>query len=108
VKVYFLFTILILFLNLQCINIGNPSGIGPSGVLYSHYKIGYSENLLPEKADKQGKACTHRYFFFYVTGDSSLGTAARNGSITEIKSINKEVYNYFLIYSSLCSIVTGN
>lgn len=96
------------FLQCQCINLGNPQGVGPSGILYSHYTLGYSENVTPEKDTKSGKACTNRIFFLFTSGDSSIGAAARSGNITEVKTINKEAWNILLLYSSLCTIVTGN
>jgi len=92
---------------LNCINVGNPQGLGPTGLLYSNYKIGYSENLLPDKDTKIGKACTNRYFFFYTSGDSSITAAAKSANITEIKTVNKEAYNLLLLYSSLCTVVSG-
>ncbi|TGL63108.1 TRL-like family protein [Leptospira ognonensis] len=97
-----------LMIHCQCINFGNPQGVGPTGIFYSHYTLGYSENVTPEKDTKVGKACTNRTFFLYTSGDSSIGAAARNGNITEIKSVNKEALNFLLLYSSLCTIVTGN
>ena len=101
------FLLLFLFLNLNCVNLGNPQGLGPTGIIYSHYKIGFSENLIPEKDSKSGKACTKRIFFFYTSGDSSISAAAKSGNITDVKSVNKEAYNLLLLYSSLCTIVTG-
>jgi hypothetical protein len=97
----------LVFIFSHCVNLGNPQGIGPTGYLYSHYKLGYSENVLPDKETKTGKACTNRFFFLYTTGDSSIEAAAKSANIIEIKSTNKEAYNVLLLYSSLCTIVTG-
>ncbi len=99
---------LFFFLHLSCVNLGNPQGLGPTGSLYSSYRIGVSENKEIESASKTGKACLKRYAFLYVTGDASLEAAAKNGQIISVKSINKEAYNVLMIYSSLCTIVTGN
>ena len=96
------------FFQLGCVNLGNPQGLGPTGALYSSYRIGVSENKEIESASKTGKACLKRYAFLYVTGDASLEAAAKNGQIISIKSVNKEAFNVLSVYSSLCTIVTGN
>ncbi|TGN10922.1 TRL-like family protein [Leptospira ilyithenensis] len=99
---------LFFILHLNCVNLGNPQGLGPTGSLYSSYRIGVSENKEIEAASKMGKACLKRYAFLYVAGDASLEAAAKNGQIVSIKSINKEAFNILSVYSSLCTIVTGN
>jgi hypothetical protein len=105
---YLLIVVLSFSSNTFCVNLGIPQGVGPSGYFYSHYTIGYSENVKPETASKIGRSCVNRYAFFYSSGDASIEAAALAGGITEIKTKNKEAYNYFLLYSSLCTIVTGN
>ena len=102
-----IFPYLLLTLFSACVNLGSPQGIGPSGYLYSNYTIGYSENEFIEKDTKIGEACTKRFFFFYTTGDSSIEAAAHSVGITKIKSVDKKANNLLLLYSSLCTIVTG-
>lgn len=92
----------------QCVNLGNPQGIGPTGLIYSHYHLGYSENKSPEVSTKTGRACVKRYAFLYTSGDASIQAAANEGNITEIKSTDKEALNILMLYSSLCTIVRGN
>jgi hypothetical protein len=92
----------------QCVNLGNPQGIGPTGLLYSHYHLGYSENKSPDLPSKTGKACVKRYAFLFTAGDASIQAAANSGNITEIKSTDKEAFNVLMLYSSLCTIVRGN
>ncbi|MGV3667207.1 MAG: TRL domain-containing protein [Leptospira bouyouniensis] len=92
---------------ISCANIGQPQGIGPTGLIYASYTLALSERPLPKQTLKQGKACLKRYGFFYVTGDGSIHSAAENAGIQEIFRIEKEATNYLSLYSTLCTVVWG-
>ena len=102
------YLLMLVSLYLQCINLGNTQGVGPRGILYAEYKLGYFENTQPNASTKIGKACITRYFFFFSNGDSSTEAAARQAGITQIKSMHKEVKNFLSIYTTLCTVVSGN
>lgn len=96
------------FVFVDCVNLGTPQGLGPSGILYSSYQIGVSENQEVTTISKRGRACVERIGFFYTRGDASVETAAKNGSIQNIRTVDKQAFNVFLVYSYLCTVVTGN
>ncbi|PJZ46948.1 TRL domain-containing protein [Leptospira brenneri] len=91
----------------NCVNLGQPQGLGPTGLLYASYSLGLSERNLPKLPLKKGKACVKRYGFFFTTGNASIGSAANSGGIVDIYRIDKEATNYLSIYSSLCTVVWG-
>ncbi|XDD42729.1 TRL domain-containing protein [Leptospira sp. WS60.C2] len=91
----------------SCANLGQPQGLGPSGLLYASYSLAVSERPLPKQPLKTGKACLKRIGFFYVTGDGSILSAAKNGEIQEVFRIEKEATNYLSLYSTLCTVVWG-
>ncbi|XDD54174.1 TRL domain-containing protein [Leptospira sp. WS4.C2] len=101
--------LLILFgsFSTSCVNLGQPQGLGPTGLLYASYSLGLSERNLPKLPLKKGKACVKRYGFFFTTGNASIGSAANAGGIGDIYRIEKEATNYLSLYSSLCTVVWG-
>lgn len=90
-----------------CVNLGQPQGLGPTGLLYASYSLGLSERNLPKQPLKTGKACVKRYGFLFTSGNASIGTAASAGGIVDIYRIEKEATNYLSLYSSLCTVVWG-
>ncbi|WP_411824295.1 TRL-like family protein [Leptospira sp. 'Mane'] len=105
----FRLSVLVFFcFHLNCVNLGNPQGLGPTGFIYSSYRIGVSQNKEIESASKTGRACVKRYIFLYTVGDASIEAAAKNGQIITVRTINKEAFNVLSVYSSLCTIITGN
>ncbi|EOQ97146.1 TRL-like family protein [Leptospira wolbachii serovar Codice str. CDC] len=90
-----------------CVNLGQPQGLGPTGLLYASYSLGLSERNLPKLPLKKGKACVKRYGFFFTSGNASIGSAANAGGIVDIYRIEKEATNYLSLYSSLCTVVSG-
>lgn len=99
--------VLLSFLATSCVNLGQPQGLGPTGILYASYSLGLSERNLPKSSLKKGKACVKRYGFFFTTGNASIGSAASAGGIVDIYRIEKEATNYLSLYSSLCTLVWG-
>ncbi|XDD46452.1 TRL domain-containing protein [Leptospira sp. WS39.C2] len=107
IKVYFFISSFI-GLTSSCVNLGQPQGLGPTGILYASYTLAVSERPLTKQALKRGKACLKRIGFFYVTGDGSILSATEEGGIQEVFRIEKEATNYLSLYSTLCTIVWGN
>ncbi|PJZ83487.1 TRL domain-containing protein [Leptospira harrisiae] len=102
--------ILLIFLGIgitNCINLGQPQGLGPTGLIYASYSLGLSERSLPKLPLKKGKSCVKRYGFFFTSGNASIGAAANVSGIVEIYRIEKEATNYLSLYSSLCTVVWG-
>ncbi|TGL44200.1 TRL domain-containing protein [Leptospira perdikensis] len=91
----------------SCLNLGQPQGLGPTGLLYASYSLGLSERNLPKFPLKKGKACVKRYGFFFTSGNASISSAANAGGIVDIYRIEKEATNYLSLYSSLCTVVSG-
>lgn len=90
-----------------CVNLGQPQGLGPTGIFYASYSLGLSERNLPKLPLKKGKACVKRYGIFFTTGNASIGEAANASGIMDIYRIEKEATNYLSLYSSLCTVVWG-
>ena len=57
---------------------------------------------------KTGKACTTNYLGLYTTGDSSVGTASKNGGITKVNYVDKSIFSIDMLYAKVCTIVTGH
>ncbi|TGM46979.1 TRL-like family protein [Leptospira biflexa] len=91
----------------SCANLGQPQGLGPTGILYASYTLALSERPLPKQKLKQGKSCLKRMGILYVTGDASIESATKNASIREVFRIEKEATNYLSLYSTLCTVVWG-
>ncbi len=59
-----------------------------------------------ERGTKIGRACAKNYFGIYTEGDMSVATAKRNGKITRVATVDKDVKGY-LIFAEVCTVVTG-
>ena len=59
-----------------------------------------------ERGTKIGRACAKNYFGIYTEGDMSIATAKRNGNISKVATVDKDVKGY-LIYAEVCTVVTG-
>ncbi|EMY70276.1 TRL domain-containing protein [Leptospira vanthielii] len=101
------FIVLLGIFTTGCVNLGQPQGLGPTGLFYASYSLGLSERNLPKLPLKKGKACIKRYGFLFTSGNASIGTAANAGGIVDIYRIEKEATNYLSLYSSLCTVVWG-
>lgn len=55
---------------------------------------------------KVGKACGKNILGIYISGDMSVEAAKKNGRITQVASVDKEVKGY-AVYAEVCTIVTG-
>ena len=59
-----------------------------------------------ERGTKIGRACAKNYFGIWTEGDMSVATAKRNGKITKVATVDKDVKGY-LVYAEVCTVVTG-
>lgn len=59
-----------------------------------------------ERGTKIGRACARNYFGIWTEGDMSVATAKRNGKITKVATVDKDVKGY-LVYAEVCTVVTG-
>ena len=55
---------------------------------------------------KVGRACGKNYLGLFIQGDMSVETAKKNGKITTVSSIDKEIKGYAL-YAEVCTVVRG-
>ncbi len=57
---------------------------------------------------REGKACAQSILGLVATGDASIQTAARNGGITNIGSVDHYTRNLLGILGEFCTIVRGS
>ncbi|MBO7191220.1 MAG: TRL-like family protein [Elusimicrobiaceae bacterium] len=55
---------------------------------------------------KVGRACATNVLGLLVSGDMSVEAAKKNGRITQVASIDKEIKGY-AVYAEVCTVVTG-
>ncbi len=55
---------------------------------------------------KVGRACGKNILGLFITGDMSVEAAKKDGKITQVASVNKEVKSY-AVYAEVCTVVTG-
>ena len=55
---------------------------------------------------KVGRACGKNYLGLFITGDMSVEAAKKDGKITHVTSIDKEIKSYAL-YAEVCTVVRG-
>ncbi len=53
-----------------------------------------------------GRACGKNYLGLFIEGDMSVEAAKKNGRITQVASVSKEIKSY-AIYAEVCTVVTG-
>lgn len=104
--IFLILTISSLLLN-NCITIGYPTGFGPQGAIFSLTKQGVGTNGSMQ-GPMSGKACSFKILAFFSIGDGSPNKAAKESGITNVYTVDKESLNILSIYSSLCSLVTGD
>ena len=57
-------------------------------------------------ATKVGRACGKNYLGLFIVGDMSVDAAKKDGNITQVSSIDKEIKSYAL-YAEVCTVVRG-
>lgn len=55
---------------------------------------------------KTGRACATNILGLYISGDMSVEAAKKNGKITKVASVDKDIKSY-AVYSEVCTVVTG-
>ena len=55
---------------------------------------------------KTGRACAQNFLGLLIKGDMSVEAAKKDGKITQVASVNKEIKGYVL-YAEVCTVVTG-
>ena len=55
---------------------------------------------------KVGRACATNVLGLLVQGDMSVEAAKKNGNISHVASVDKEIKGY-AIYAEVCTVVTG-
>ena len=53
-----------------------------------------------------GRACGRNILGLWIDGDMSVEAAKKNGRITQVASVDKEVKSY-AVYAEVCTVVTG-
>ena len=79
--------------------------VPPRGVLYTDQKAPLFGGREPGSAE--GRASAHSVLFAFAWGDCSVGTAARNGGIRQIKHLDYRLLNLGLVYQRFTTIVRG-
>lgn len=54
-----------------------------------------------------GRACAKNILGIYLSGDMSVAAAKKNGRITKVSSVDKEIKSY-AVYAEVCTVVRGN
>ncbi len=57
---------------------------------------------------KEGRSCSRNWFAIASFGDGSILAAKRDGGITKVGTVDREVVNILGIYGHACTIVRGN
>ncbi len=55
---------------------------------------------------KVGRACAKNILGLYISGDMSIEAAKKNGRITKVASVDKDIKSY-AVYSEVCTVVKG-
>ena len=97
---------IILFLAGIIVNCASP-GMGPEGFIFTNSKIGFYGNQI-SNSNKKGESCSHSVLGLIAFGDSSINSAATNGGINKVNSLNFSTFSILGIHASLCAEVNGN
>jgi hypothetical protein len=60
---------------------------------------------------KVGKACTQNILGIVATGDSSVEAAKKNGGITSVSTMDREIFGlniYIPLYAKSCTVIRGS
>jgi hypothetical protein len=80
------------------------------GCLYSHVTLPYGTELnKTELGHKKGTSSLYSVLWLFAWGDAGAAAAAKNGEITTLMHMDREVYSVlFGIYSRQTTIVYGD
>ncbi len=79
---------------------------GPTGLITTT-KIGFYSGT-GKPSSKKGESCARSILGIIAFGDASIETAQKKGGINEISHVSYKLFNLLLLYSSLCTEVSGN
>lgn len=96
----------IVFAILGAIWISGCAAPQPVGTIYTGMKLGVSGNATGYS--KEGRATCRSIFSLFAFGDCSVETAAKAGSVTNVKIVDQEVKNILGIYGSYTTVVKGD
>jgi hypothetical protein len=99
---YFIYLILPLFAT-GCMTVPGKA----AGFLYTKSKHG-EQATSNKQGRRTGKACQTSILGLVATGDASIATAQKAGSISEITSVDAETSNMLGLYGKYCTVVRGN
>ena len=92
----------------SCFNAGYTTGMGPQGSLFTSVKMTTGINTDVAASTIEAEACQHRIYVFAAFGGQTVSDLALDNNITNIRSVNKELFNILGLYSRMCTIVSGN
>ena len=77
-----------------------------TGVWYTDYQtpLQATQN---DTGSKMGEACQTNILGLIATGDASISTAAQNGGVTKINSVDTNFNHILGIFSKTCTRVSG-
>ncbi len=84
---------------------GAGLGVSP-GLLYADYTYSNSGST-GQSGSKSGSAEVVSILGLVSTGDASIRTAAQNGGISEVMTVDHKVSNLLGVYSTFTTTVTG-
>ncbi len=91
------------------LGLGGCAGVA-SDLGYAFYQESQQPLLATEAsvASKRGEACGENILGLIATGDHSIDAAKRNGGITQVTSVDADVFSIWTLYGKRCTIVRGN
>jgi hypothetical protein len=91
----------------NCFLIGNPSGYGPTGFIFTNTKIGVSGTKIEDNM-LRSEACTGTYIAILTTGQGTIVEAARKKNIKRIYLVENEMFGILgPIFSQMCTVIYG-
>lgn len=97
----FLFAVVALGLTTGCMGVASPV----AGWLYTD-SVQWDGSGRNDIGTLEGRACAQSFFAIYARGDASVKTAAANGGISNVMSIDHES-SWLLFFGEYCTIVRG-
>ncbi|MEK6707138.1 MAG: TRL-like family protein [Bdellovibrionota bacterium] len=100
--VYCLFVLLFVS---GCATTGMMSSTGAAAI------SSFSEGVTATSAgqvSKVGRSCSQNILGIVSLGDSSIDAARRNGRISTIAIVDREILNILYLYGQSCTVVKGN
>lgn len=79
-------------------------GNGPTGLIYTETTIPVSGN---GSGTKTGTAECKSILSIVAIGDCSVETAAKNGGISQVQSVDAKVFNILGLYGTYTTVVKG-